>query len=83
MPHSKGMGIGACLRRAPASISSEKSEPTTSPVGPTRLAASIARSPVPVATSRTFDPGPTAARSTARVRHLWCSPAVMTEFMTS
>ena len=50
--------------------------------GPTRRASSSARSPVPVATSSTRPPGPTAARSAARARQRWCSPAVMTEFMT-
>src|SRR4051794_27645953 len=62
---------------------SEKSEPITSPDGPTRRASSIARSPVPVATSSTRSPGPTAARSAARERQRWCIPTVMTEFMRS
>ena len=52
--------------RARASISSEKSEPMTSPPGPTRAASSSARSPVPVATSSTLSPAPTSARSAAR-----------------
>ena len=68
------------LLRARASIPSLKSEPTTSPP---REANSIARSPVPVATSRDRVPGPTRARSTARERQRWCRPAVMTVFMTS
>src|SRR5688500_14637094 len=59
---------------------SEKSEPTTSAP---REASSIARSPVPVATSSAREPGPTRARSAARSRQRWCSPAVMTEFMRS
>ena len=59
---------------------SEKSEPTTDAP---REASSIARSPVPVATSSAREPGPTRARSAARSRQRWCSPAVMTEFMRS
>jgi hypothetical protein len=51
--------------------------------GRTREASSIARSPVPVATSSTRSPGPTDARSAARARQRWCIPAVMTEFIAS
>jgi hypothetical protein len=85
LAHSKVTAAGAAapLERARASISSEKSEATTAPEGATRAASSSARSPVPVATSRTRSPGPTPASSTARRRQAWCSPAVMTEFMTS
>ena len=70
----------ALLVRARASMPSEKSEPTTSLP---RRASAIARSPVPVATSRARVPGPTRARSAARSRQRWWSPAVMTEFMAS
>ena len=66
--------------RARSSIPSEKSDPTTSPP---RRESAIARSPVPVATSSARVPGPTRARSAARSRQRWWSPAVMTEFMTS
>src|SRR5438105_5644605 len=69
--------------RASSSIPSEKSAPTTSPDDPTRCSSSIARSPVPVATSRTRSPEPTAARSAARSRQRWCRPTVITEFSRS
>ena len=62
----------ACPRRSPSRRPS-----------PPRAASSIARSPVPVATSSARAPGPTRARSAARSRQRWCSPAVMTEFMRS
>jgi hypothetical protein len=71
------------LARARSSISSEKSEPITSPSGPTRRASSMARSPVPQATSSALSPAASAARSAARERQRWCRPTVMTEFMTS
>src|SRR3954454_15757324 len=70
------------LCRAMSSIASAKSIPTTPPA-PIRRSNSSARSPVPVATSRARSPGPTRAMSTARRRHRWCMPAVITEFMRS
>ena len=71
-----------CAARA-SSISSEKSEPTTSPPGPTRRASSTRE--VAGAASRRRARGrparpPPGRRRGARQR--WCRPAVMTEFMT-
>ena len=74
---------GGLRARATSSIGSEKSDPTTVPGGPTRRASSTARSPVPLATSSALPPGSSAARSAARSRQRWCSPAVMTEFIRS
>src|SRR5947208_1234025 len=81
LPHSKR--TASDLRRASSSIWSEKSDPITSPPGPTRRSSAMARSPVPVATSSARSPGPTPDRSTARSRQRWCIPAVITEFIRS
>jgi hypothetical protein len=72
--------IDGAFRRASSSIAGAKSIPVTSAP---RRASSMARSPVPVATSSAVEPGPTPARSAARSRQRWCMPAVITEFIRS
>ena len=52
--------------RAPASIGSEMSIPTTSPVSPTASARGTVAAPVPQPTSSTFSPGATADRASSR-----------------
>ena len=69
--HARGRRLARAQRRA--SPRRSPSRPPRPP-GPTRRASSIARSPVPVATSSTRLPGPTAARSAARARQRWCRP---------
>src|SRR3954451_22272523 len=64
-------------------MGSEKSLPTTRPSGPICRLSSRARSPVPQQMSSASEPGPTCARSTARWRHSWWSPAVIAEFIRS
>ena len=68
------------LRRARASIASEKSSPVTWPAPACRSA--IARSPVPQAASSTRSPGRTADSAASR-RQRMSRPAVMTRFITS
>src|SRR5216684_3685279 len=68
---------------AEASISAQKSVPTTSPEGPTALLNASARSPVPVAQSRTRSPGSTPESRTAARRHPRWTPSESTSFAVS
>jgi hypothetical protein len=71
------------LRRASASICSEKSDADHLAGGADaagELDGEVAR---PRRDVERAVPGPTAARSAARRRQWWCSPAVMTEFIRS
>jgi hypothetical protein len=68
---------------AAASISWQKSTPTTVPLSPTRRLKASARSPVPVAQSRTESPALAPLKATAARRHSRWIPKERTSLVRS